>query len=78
MVDKTAPICDIRNVVFWAEVPNQMGDKTLQPVRAELQVQRLGYEEWEKIETMNFVPQGLAVPAEAAAPGPEAVAEIAG
>lgn len=76
MSDTTAPISNIRNVVFWAEVPNQMGDKTLQPVRAELQIQRLGYEEWEKIETINMVPQGLAVSAEAAQPGPETVQEM--
>ena len=77
MSDATAPICNIRNVVFWAEMPNQLGDKTLQPVRAELQVQRLGYDGWEKIETVNMVPQGLAVSAEAAQPGPESVQEDA-
>lgn len=78
MTDTTAPISNIRNVVFWAEVPNQMGDKTLQPVRAELQVQRLGYDSWEKIETVNMVPQGLAVSAADAQPGPESVEGMGG
>lgn len=54
--DTTAPIADIRIVVFWAESLNNMGDKVLQPVRNEIQVKRLGYDEWEKIELVNVVP----------------------
>jgi hypothetical protein len=61
MTDKTAPIIDIRHVVYWAEIDGLVG-KELKPVANEFQFARLGYDLWERIETVNIVPQHLLSP----------------
>ena len=56
----TPPIIDIRGVVYWGEVVNEVTKQAeLRPLRTEIRFQREGFDEWELLRYENVVPPHL-------------------